>query len=605
MSGDDRHPNGEPRPPDETHTSGGPPDRTFAGTWGDLQLLAELGSGGFGRVYRARDPVLARDVALKVIKLQSPEQAEAVLREGQMLARVRHHHVVTVFAARRIGDEVGLTMELIAGQHLTEVVRANGPMGAEEAAVIGMGLCQALSAVHAAGLIHRDVKTRNVMRESGGRIVLMDFGAGREMGDIRRRAASDLSGTPLYLAPELFAGRPASVASDLYSLGVLLFYLVTADYPVKENTLAALALAHASGRQRALSDLRPDLPVGFIRVVERALSPEPAARYPTAGAMLTALTQAIPGVMEGGGGGPRLAETRAESRSEAHRRLEPAAARWRAGRVVAGLVVAVLVVFGLGAAMSATFNMTLRRGEGFNDDTVLDWLRYGIQSLVPVAVYTALTLIAVFALRAVWRIVRPQREAGGGSGTQSSTHATSRFSADQPESAAQGLLVLQGVALVLIVWLFSDVLNAIAAFADLADRERLAVLSVSSYMPVLYRQILTVALVLSAIGWHLLLRRPGARQRIDTPTKIGGASIIVIMLLMLELPYRFMIKSSLPVVVHQARACFELGQREVRPQVLIYCPDWPTTPRVRAVEKSEVRPTGLVSDLFSPPPVVQ
>lgn len=597
MPADDRRANGEPRPPDETHTSAGAPEGTLAGTWGDLRLLAELGSGGFGRVYRARDPVLARDVALKVIKLRSPEQAEAVLREGQMLARVRHHHVVTVYAARRIGDEVGLTMELIAGQHLTEVVRTGGPMGAEEAAVIGMRICQALSAVHAAGLIHRDVKTRNVMRESGGRVVLMDFGAGREMGDIQRRAASDLSGTPLYLAPELFTGRPASVASDLYSLGVLLFYLVTRDYPVREKSIADLALAHASGQRRSVSDLRPDLPIGFVRVVERALSPNPADRYASAGAMMTALTLALPGVADAGG------ERREDVRSETHQ--DPAradtASRWHTGRVVGVIAVAALVILALGAAMSATFNLTLGRRGGFVDDTVWDWMRYGLQSLVPVSVYAALALIGVFAVRAVWRIARPAEKAADVSGSHRST---SRFSPDQPTSAAQGLLVLQVLALGLIAWLFSDVLVAVAVFADVADRETLSVLNESNYTPILYRQVLTVVLVLSVIAWHALLRRPGAWGRIDTPTKIAGASIAVVMVLMLELPYRLMFQNNLPVVVHQSQTCFELGRRAASPQVLVYCPDW-STPRIQAVEAGHVRDTGLRSDLFSPLPAVQ
>jgi serine/threonine-protein kinase len=593
MPSDDRRRGDESSPADETHTSGGPPGRSHAATWGNLHLIAELGSGGFGRVYRAHDPVLARDVALKVIKLQSPEEAEAVLHEGQMLARVRHEHVVTVHAAERIGDEVGLTMELIAGQHLTDVVRKGGPMGAEEAAVIGLSVCQALSAVHAAGLIHRDVKTRNVMRESGGRVVLMDFGAGREIGDIRRRAASDLSGTPLYLAPELFSGRPASVASDLYSLGVLLFYLVTGDYPVREKSMAELALAHAAGHRRALSDLRPDLPIGFVRVVERALSQHPADRYASAGAMMTALTQALPGVAA------RLAPEPGVDRRDSS--AAPVAAakpeRGLTSRVVAGVAAAGAGILALGFAMAATFNLTLGRRGGFSHDTAWDWLKYGIQSLVPVVVYAALTLIAVFTVRAVWRIARPD----GGPPRRGTGRSTSRFSPDAPVSAAQGLLVLQLAALLLIIWTFADVLNAVAKFADVADRQTLSVLNETNYTPILYRQVLTVILVLSVLAWHALLRRPGAWQLVDTPTKIGGASVLLIMLLMLELPYRVMFQSDLPIVVHGGQSCFELGRRAVSPEVLVYCPDWPA-PRVRAVGADAVTPTGLEGNLFSAPP---
>ena len=120
-----------------------------------------------------------------------------------------------------------------------------GPISAREAALVGLDLCRALAAVHQAGLVHRDVKPHNVMREAGGRIVLMDFGAGRD----NERARRDLStaGTPLYMAPEVLDGATATAVSDLYSLGVLLFKLATRELPVRADSLDELRQAHASG----------------------------------------------------------------------------------------------------------------------------------------------------------------------------------------------------------------------------------------------------------------------------------------------------------------------------------------------------------------------
>ena len=131
--------------------------------------------------------------------------------------------------------------------------------------------------MHRAGLIHRDIKARNVMREEGGRIVLMDFGAGR---DLQSREARPLSvaGTPMYMAPELLAGQPATPSSDLYSLGVLLYHLVTGEFPVEAQTMGELRAAHVAGRRRHLRDVRPDLPLAFIQAVERA--PRPRCRRP-------------------------------------------------------------------------------------------------------------------------------------------------------------------------------------------------------------------------------------------------------------------------------------------------------------------------------------
>jgi serine/threonine-protein kinase len=179
-----------------------------------------------------------------------------------MLARVstrRRHRLPAQQVGVTKSDHDGAT-----GRHLSDVIAQSGRVGADEAAVIGITLCQALGAVHGAGLLHRDVKARNVMREDGGRIVLMDFGAGRESVPMpSTRSLSDLSGTPLYLAPELLAGGTASAASDLYSLGVLLFLLVTRKYPVEGTSLSDLVLRHAAG-ERGLSDLRPDLPAAFV-----------------------------------------------------------------------------------------------------------------------------------------------------------------------------------------------------------------------------------------------------------------------------------------------------------------------------------------------------
>jgi RNA polymerase sigma factor (sigma-70 family) len=164
---------------------------------------------------------LDREVALKALRRQESahsREATAVIDEGRMLAQVRHPNVVTVHGADRSAGRVGLWMEFIQGQTLEHLLRERGPFGAGEATLIGLDVCRALSAVHRAGLLHRDIKARNVMREHGGRIVLMDFGAGVDHGD-SDDSASGLAGTPLYMAPEVLNGKEASVGSDIYSVG--------------------------------------------------------------------------------------------------------------------------------------------------------------------------------------------------------------------------------------------------------------------------------------------------------------------------------------------------------------------------------------------------
>ena len=246
-------------------------------------LGEKIGEGGFGAVYRARDTWLDRDVALKLLKPAAAGRAAAGLRiieEARTLARVRHPNVVTVHGADLHDGRVGLWMELVRGRTLAQIVAAQGPFSAREAAGIGQELCRALAAVHAEHLVHRDIKAQNVMRESGGRIVLMDFGAGH---------------TPLYLAPETLADGEPTVASDIYALGVLLYHLVTAQFPVQAAGIVELRAAHARGERRRLSDQRPDLPDEFTAAVERALDPDPARRYGSAGEMQEALAH-VPSV---------------------------------------------------------------------------------------------------------------------------------------------------------------------------------------------------------------------------------------------------------------------------------------------------------------------
>jgi serine/threonine-protein kinase len=252
--------------------------------WGPLRLLEHVGRGSFGDVYRAWDTRLDREVALKLLRHREPEdetRASTVIHEGRLLARVRHPNVVTVYGAERIDGRVGVWMEFIHGKSLEQELRERGPFGVDRSIDIGIVLADALTAVHRAGLIHGDVKTQNVMCDADGRTVLTDFGAGFEVDDDSR----DLAGTPVCTAPELFAEQPATAASDVYSLGVLLYHLVTGAYPVRGGSIAEIRAAHAAGARTLLATERPDLPAGFVRIVDRALDPNPERRYDSPAAL--------------------------------------------------------------------------------------------------------------------------------------------------------------------------------------------------------------------------------------------------------------------------------------------------------------------------------
>ena len=264
-------------------------------TWGPLRIVEHIGRGRFGDVYRAHDATLDREVALKILRTSATADdsaPSAVVHEGRLMARVRHPNVITIHGAQTIDGRTGLWMEFIEGRTLAAEVRENGPLGADEVARVGIALCDALAAVHAAGLVHRDIKALNVLREKTGRIVLGDFGTGQEATQGPGEAV--LVGTPAYVAPEVFAGQPATARSDLYSLGALLYYLATGAYPVDGRSIAALREAHAKGTRRLLRAEKPDRTAALTTAIDRALTPDPEGRFDSAREMQRALTNARP-----------------------------------------------------------------------------------------------------------------------------------------------------------------------------------------------------------------------------------------------------------------------------------------------------------------------
>jgi len=268
--------------------------------WGALEIIEKVGAGGFGEVFRALDTVLHREVALKLRRLAGEAEAAAFqvhLEEARRLARVRHPNVLVVHGVEVHDGRAGMWTDFIHGETLEARLRREGPLTAEEIGRIGIDLGGALGAVHDAGLIHGDIKTANVMRETGGRTVLMDFGAGMRAQEDASGLGSSPQGTPIAMAPELLLGGRPSIASDLYALGVLLYRLATGRYPVMASSWTELLEKHRRGEILPVRELRPDLPFSLVRVIERCLSRDPAER-PASARETTAFFRAIDALEE-------------------------------------------------------------------------------------------------------------------------------------------------------------------------------------------------------------------------------------------------------------------------------------------------------------------
>jgi predicted ATPase/tetratricopeptide (TPR) repeat protein len=269
--------------------------------WGALRVIEHVGRGSFGDVYRALEPRLQREVALKLRRVEAmsdaPEDvtsARRFLDEARNLARIRHPNVVAVHGADVVNGQAGFWTDFVHGKTVASYLGEKGVLSHEEAARIGLDLCRALGAVHAVGLVHGDIKAANAMREPDGRILLMDFGA--SSWERHARGSDDATvaviGSPLSMAPELLVGEAPSTASDLYSLGVLLHLLMSGHYPYVGDSLRDLHDAHERG---ARVPMAVELPAGFSEVLERALERDPLRRYRSAAEMEEALRTVIEG----------------------------------------------------------------------------------------------------------------------------------------------------------------------------------------------------------------------------------------------------------------------------------------------------------------------
>ncbi|WP_406263596.1 serine/threonine protein kinase [Streptomyces sp. NBC_00191] len=211
---------------------------------GRFELIERLGSGGMGTVWRARDTVLQREVALKAVRSDvgvSEAVGERVLREARALARLSHPHVVTIHQIVAMDPHPWIVMELVPGVSLHERLD-RGPLTPEEAARIGRQVLSALRAAHAAGIQHRDVKPANVLLRPDGTAVLTDFGIAALQGSTSLTVTGELVGSPEYIAPERVRGRDDDPASDLWSLGLVLYVAVEGVSPLRRTTaLATLA----------------------------------------------------------------------------------------------------------------------------------------------------------------------------------------------------------------------------------------------------------------------------------------------------------------------------------------------------------------------------
>lgn len=264
---------------------------------GEYSLQRELGRGGMGIVYLARDVQLDRDVAIKVLPTalaQSADARERFLREARTAAGLSHPHIVPIHRVGEAGGFVFFVMSFVEGETLGERLRARGPMPADEAMRVLREVAWALAYAHGRGIVHRDVKPDNIMLEAGtGRAIVMDFGiahGGRHAGP--DTDPGKIMGTAHFMSPEQAANEPIDGRSDIYSLGVVGYLAVSGRVPFESANLPALLVRQATEPAPSVTRAAPGLPAALVAAIDRCLAREPGARFPDGEALAAALAPA-------------------------------------------------------------------------------------------------------------------------------------------------------------------------------------------------------------------------------------------------------------------------------------------------------------------------
>jgi len=283
-------------------TSGGrherpePPKSTSQMKLGRYQIHGEIGKGAMGVVYRARDPMINREVALKAIPLadefEGAELEDArtkFFREAEMAGRLSHPHIVTIYDAGEDHGVAYIAMELLRGQHLVDYTTEAKLLPPAIAIELVARIADALHYAHQNQVVHRDIKPANIMFDApSGELKITDFGIAR-LTDSNRTRTGVVLGTPSFMSPEQLQGRVVTGSSDLFSLAITLYQLLTAQLPFRADSMPGLMLKIAQEPHTPARLVNPALPPGVDAFLERALAKQPVDRFPNGAAFALAL----------------------------------------------------------------------------------------------------------------------------------------------------------------------------------------------------------------------------------------------------------------------------------------------------------------------------
>jgi tRNA A-37 threonylcarbamoyl transferase component Bud32 len=571
---------------------------------GPYVVVDRIGHGGMGEVFLGSDPRLRRRVALKCLTGSVPHdlRREQILHEARAAASISHPNVAAIYDVIEKDDRMFIVMEYVQGETLAaRLKRERLPIAG--AIAIGRQLASALAAAHRQGVVHRDLKPANVQMTPQGTVKVLDFGIANAAhslttaGTASTRFAvafpstpvrSSQPGTPPYMSPEQLLNRNIDQRSDLFSLGVVLFEMVTGRRPFPGSNAVSIAIALADGAPRADAVDR-SVPGAVADIIARALQLDPALRYQTATEIGDALDV--------------TAQSLAPKRRHLSETIRVAARRSAVGVPIA---TAALALVGFVATMG--FNTTFGRDGGNARFGVEPWPAYliwGARAMFPSLVIMTLAAVAALAARFVFsllvafqpfrslydRVRRPIERAIASAGLH------------DPATLAQALCVLGAVAIVAVTTVHLDLVTAWTALFNTSDIDRLWPMRESTRQRLYYHVELDVATLACTYGLVRVMRMRGGHGSRSGGSIAMLAGVIVVMVLLNEWPYRTFSHRDFERVEYAGARCYITGQSG--DELLILCPSHPP-PRNRVVKATDpaVQRTGIVENVFRgvPPP---
>jgi serine/threonine protein kinase len=564
---------------------------------GPYTIIERLGGGGQGHVFLGNDQDLRRKVALKCLfssRLDMESVRERILREARAAAAINHTNVATVHHVIEHGDRAFMVMEYVEGENLSARLRRER-LRVDDVVAIGRRLAAALSAAHARGVVHRDLKPGNVRMTPDGSVKVVDFGVAKyarsqttiiSATSTRRPSAATGpaiagGGTPPYMSPEQLRGQPVDERSDVYSLGAVLFEMAAGRRLFLSSDSGELAEAQAKGAPRADAVDRR-VPPALADVIAKCLQFDLARRYQSA------------------------LEVELDLQAVAQRLAKPdyreLIRRWRA-RLVVGAPLLVLALGVSGFVVTAGFNNTFGRigpFARFGIEPLPAYFTWGILATVPSIIVMTLVAVAVLTVRAVIGLLELIAPIGrvARSLRRRVREAAQAAGLDKSPVLVQALIGLAVVSIVLLYWSFAGLIDAWTSSFNDAEVERLLPMGPDNLARLNYKFTLDVMTLAFGVGSYRVIKLRKRERAHDGRASVAMLTgIVLVLVLMNELSYRTLTYRDFERVDLAGARCYITGQSGE--EFLVLCPG-SDPPRNRAIRRDDpnMRRTGIIENVF-------